>query len=76
MDVHPTPSAKAAAMPPKLDAALAPVAAPFHLAAVLAFRAVVGAALILLISAWAAVDACRRLLPSGAARPGAAPPAG
>jgi hypothetical protein len=62
-------------MPQKLDAALAPLAAPFLLAGELAFRLVVGAALILFIAAWASVDACRRLLPSGAARAGAATPA-
>ena len=63
-------------MSPKLDAVLAPFAAPFLLAAVLAFRLVVGAALILLILAWAAGDACRRLSPSsGPARSGATPAA-
>jgi hypothetical protein len=64
--------AKAAAMPQKLDAALAPLAAPFLLAGVLAFRLAVGAALIAFIAAWAAVDACRRLLASWSVRPGAA----
>ena len=60
----------------KLDAVLAPVGAPFLLAGVLAFRLVVGAALILLILAWAAVDICRSFFPSGAVRPSAATPAG
>ncbi len=78
LDGDPTPDTKAAAMPQNLDAVLAPLAAPFLLAGVLAFRLAVGSALILLILAWAAVDACRRLRPSGAARAGgrAATPVG
>ncbi len=55
-------------MLPKLDAALAPLWAPFLLAAVLAFRVAVGATLILLIVVCTAAGACRAFLPSGAAR--------
>ena len=63
-----------AAMPPKLDAALVAVGMTLIVAAVLAFRLAVGAALIVFILAWAAADACRRLVPSGAVRAGAAAP--
>ena len=58
-------------MPPRLDAVLALAGAVLLVPAALAFRLAVGAALILFILAWAATDACRRLLPSGARRAGA-----